>query len=77
MRIKPIFKKIIGCFFALASLQQALAQPLACQLNKSSKITAPIYNSPENLRSDTFNVLKYTINLEIGDVSNPVLKGNT
>ena len=77
MRIKAIFKKIIGCFFALASLQQALAQPLACQLNKSSKITAPIYNSPENLRSDTFNVLKYTINLEIGDVSNPVLKGNT
>src|SRR4051812_37588856 len=36
----------------------------------------PYYNS-ENLRSDTFNILKYTISLEIGDVNNPVITGNT
>jgi aminopeptidase N len=43
--------------------------------NKSSAI--PIYNSPENLRSDTFNILKYTINLEIGNSSTQNILGNT
>lgn len=36
-----------------------------------------IYYSAENLRSDTFNILKYTIDLEIGTTSSPNIKGNT
>jgi aminopeptidase N len=51
-------------FFVFASLL-VHAQP-----------SPPYYNS-ENLRSDTFNILKYTISLEIGDQNNPVIGGNT
>ena len=36
-----------------------------------------IYYSSENLRSDTFNVLKYTINLEVGNTGNNLIAGNT
>ena len=41
------------------------------------KAQSPLYYNAENLRSDTFDVLKYTINLEVGNSSNKLLKGNT
>ncbi len=36
-----------------------------------------LYYNAENHRSDTFDVLKYTINLEVGNSINKLLKGNT
>ena len=53
------------------------AQIKGCQSNKSSGITTPLYYSPENLRSDTFDIIKYTINLDITDFANQKIKGNT
>jgi Peptidase family M1 domain/Secretion system C-terminal sorting domain/Peptidase M1 N-terminal domain len=54
------------------------AQVINCQGHKqASASSAPIYNSPENLRSDTIDVLKYTINLDITDFTNQKIKGNT
>lgn len=56
----------------------AFAQDFSCQKLKSAAITnAPPYFSAENLRSDTFNVFKYFINLEIGNATNKLLKGYT
>jgi len=48
-----------------------------CLLTMEIKSQTSLYYNAENLRSDTFNVLKYTINLEVGNTGNPVLKGNT
>jgi hypothetical protein len=50
---------------------------LICIATVSGAQPSPPYYNAENLRSDTFNILKYTISLEIGDVNNPVIAGNT
>lgn len=53
-------------------------QVLNCQTLKASGIsTPPIYFSSENLRSDTMDIIKYTINLDITDFINKKIKGNT
>lgn len=75
---KIIFnRRVIVCFFILQSLLITKAQTIGCQALKRAQTTAAIYYSPENLRSDTFDILKYTINLEIGNSSNQQLSGNT
>ena len=54
------------------------SQTINCQSLKMSGITtSPIYYSPENFRSDTIDILKYTINLDITDFTNQKIKGNT
>ena len=54
------------------------AQVKNCQSShKISATTTSIYYSPENLRSDTFDIIKYTINLDITDFANQKIKGNT
>lgn len=53
------------------------AQTFGCQAAKNNQSQASIYYAAENLRSDTFDILKYTINLEIGTTSNPQIAGNT
>ena len=61
------------CFlFLLASIK---SQTISCQNSKINQV--PIYNSLENLRSDTFDILKYKINLEIGNTTNQQISGNT
>ena len=55
----------------------SFAQVKNCQSHKSSAATSSIYYSPENLRSDTFDIIKYTINLDITDFANQKIKGNT
>lgn len=52
------------------------AQKMNCQSNKASGVTSSIYYSPENLKSDTIDILKYTINLDITDFTNKKIKGN-
>jgi aminopeptidase N len=55
----------------------SFAQVKNCQSHKSSATTSSIYYSPENLRSDTFDIIKYTISLDITDFANQKIKGNT
>ena len=60
------------------SLARNIAQTKNCQnLKNLGSKAAPIYYSPENLRSDTIDILKYTINLEIIDFVNKKISGNT
>lgn len=53
------------------------SQSLSCQHNKTAGVTTSLYISPENLRSDTIDIIKYTINLDITDFANQKIKGNT
>ena len=71
-------KKVISsliCIVAFASFSNAQT----CQLNKNHH--AVDLNSKEmrasNLRSDTIDVLNYTINLNITDFTNATIAGNT
>ncbi|MBI3521369.1 MAG: T9SS type A sorting domain-containing protein [Bacteroidetes bacterium] len=54
-----------------------MSQTLNCQTHKSSLATSSLYYSPENHRSDTIDIIKYTINLDITDFANQKIKGNT
>lgn len=62
-------------FLLLCNLSRA--QITNCQLHKSAAVASSMYYSAENLRSDTIDVLKYTINLDITDFANQKIKGNT
>ena len=57
-------------------LSSYLSAQITCQQTKQAA-AASIYVSPENLRSDTFNILKYTIALTIGNSSNQQIAGYT
>lgn len=65
---------IVFLFFVIAGRAQTKH---TCQSLKTLQTSASIYYSPENLRSDTMDVLKYTINLDITDFANQTIKGNT
>jgi len=69
---KALLLAIIGCWGV-----SAYAQEPGCQKMKSQLSALSLYNSPENLRSDTINILKYTINLDITDFTGKIIKGNT
>lgn len=66
---------LLASFLSLNTLAQNAH--VGCQYNKNLQSSVPIYYSPENLRSDTFDILKYTINLEIGNTLNKQIFGNT
>jgi hypothetical protein len=53
------------------------AQVPTCQQNKSAQSLASIYYSAENLRSDTIDVLKYTINVDLTDFVTDTIRCNT
>lgn len=53
------------------------AQINTCQQNKQSQALASIYYSAENLRSDTIDILKYTINADITDFVTDTIRCNT
>jgi hypothetical protein len=77
MRIKQTVQLFIISLVSGYNLSLLQAQTYGCQAGKNSQAQPPIYYCAENLRSDTFNVLKYTINLEIGNTSNKLISGNT
>lgn len=52
------------------------AQVKTCQQAKAAQ-TYTLYYSPENHRSDTIDVIRYTINLDITDFAGQTIKGNT
>lgn len=68
--------RLLFFILMLRSAGYLQAQNYGCQNCKSAQ-TQAIYYSAENLRSDTFDVLKYTINLEIGNSANHQIGGNT
>lgn len=70
MRLKNTI--FLLCFATLSS-----AQVNTCQHSKGSSLPPGLYYNSENLRSDTINILKYTINLEIGNSFTKLISGNT
>lgn len=53
------------------------SQSLSCQHQKAMNVATPIYNSPENRRSDTIDILNYTISLDIRNYTGQTIAGNT
>jgi aminopeptidase N len=60
-------KKHLLLVILLISVMRLASQVGTCQQYKSAKNMASIYYSAENLRSDTFDILKYTINADLTD----------
>lgn len=73
MKLINTFPLIV--FLLLCNVSRS--QVINCQSHKSAASVSSLYYSPENLRSDTIDVLKYTINLDITDFANQKIKGNT
>ena len=68
---------LIHLFSTLSLFSISLsAQVNLCQAGKAAS-AASVYYSAENLRSDTFNILKYVINLEAGDATSLLIGGST
>lgn len=70
-------KKCFYIVFLFLSFGLINAQPAGCQKIKSAQATYSLYYSQENLRSDTIDILKYTINLDITDFTTDTIRGNT
>jgi hypothetical protein len=77
MRIKKRFSHVLFLAFLLFSVQGLKSQVMGCQHSKNMLLPPGLYYSAENLRSDTFDILKYTINLEIGNATTKLIRGNT
>lgn len=75
--MKTSKNKFFLLLLILVMQQARVSAQASCQHVKAAQNTASLYYSPENLRSDTFDILKYTINLDITDYTNKVIKGNT
>lgn len=73
MKLHFLFSYIL-VFLSFNCIQ---AQEISCQSAKKTATTASLYPCVENLRSDTIDVLKYTINLDITDFAGKTIKGNT
>ena len=73
--MKSIYSLLFIVF--LMNYTTFIGQVKSCQSNKSLAVASSIYYSSENLRSDTFDIIKYTINLDITDFANQKIKGNT
>ncbi len=67
-------RRLLFILFLGAWFYKGLGQN-PCQLGKSAQ--AALYYNSENKRSDTFNILKYTIRLELGSTQLPQIAGNT
>ncbi len=68
---------IFLCILFLFNIEKTTSQNINCQSHKASATASSIYYSAENLRSDTIDIIKYTINLDITDFANQKIKGNT
>ncbi|MBS1634968.1 MAG: T9SS type A sorting domain-containing protein [Bacteroidetes bacterium] len=71
-----LFKKFWLIVF-LTSQVAFFAQVNTCQSAKKAAQTYTLYYSQANHRSDTIDILKYTINLDITDFAGQTFKGNT
>lgn len=64
---------LLGCIFSFTGK----AQSPSCQKGKSANGITSLYYCASNLRSDTMDILKYTINLNITDFATDTIRGNT
>lgn len=72
-----MFRAFFLSLFSLMLINLTVAQDISCQSHKSGAFATPPYYCAENLRSDTFNIFKYWIDLEIGNTTNKFIKGST
>lgn len=71
-------KSLSLSIFVLLVCEICLAQQTtSCQYNKLSQVNPIILTAAENKRSDTADILKYTVSLDITDFTTKVIKGNT
>lgn len=68
-----LFIVILINFFTSFSIK---GQDISCQKLKNATSLPGLYYSQENLRSDTIDVLKYTVNLNITDFITDTIRGN-
>lgn len=72
-----VLRFLFSFIIVLLDVMPSGAQQLNCQINKKSTGTSALYYSVENHRSDTIDIIKYTINLDISDFSGKTIAGNT
>jgi len=75
--MKSIKNKVLLVILLITAGHFLKAQVSTCQQNKSAQIMAPIYYSPENLRSDTIDVSKYSISVNITEFVTDTICCNT
>ncbi|HEY1038129.1 MAG TPA: hypothetical protein VGF30_01915, partial [Bacteroidia bacterium] len=68
---KILFVTLLMCSWAMAQL------PSNCQLLKQHLPGISVQTAPENLRSDTADILNYTVSLQITDFAGQTISGNT
>jgi aminopeptidase N len=69
-------KKTLVLLLALSGILKAQQLP-TCQLFKQHLPNPSVFTAPENLRSDTADILQYTISLNITDFAGQTISGNT
>jgi aminopeptidase N len=74
--MKRIEKSLLLVILAVLDFSLG-AQVNTCQHNKQAQVLAPIYPCQENLRSDTIDILKYTITADITDFVTDTIRCNT
>ncbi|MBA3663414.1 MAG: T9SS type A sorting domain-containing protein [Bacteroidetes bacterium] len=77
MRIKLSIVRCLVAVLLQGMFTFTQAQVAGCQAGKNALLLPPLYYNADNLRSDTFDILKYTINLEIGNATTKLIAGNT
>jgi len=77
MRIKKYFLHALSILALIFQSVQLKAQGYSCQHMKNAVASPSLYYNAENKRSDTIDIVKYTINLEIGNSVNKLIQGNT
>jgi hypothetical protein len=76
--LKQPFYSFCGVLILFFQFTFLSAQTSHCQIMKRTHSAPPgLYPNTENLRSDTVDILKYTINLEIGNATNKWINGST
>ncbi|HQQ95290.1 MAG TPA: M1 family aminopeptidase [Bacteroidia bacterium] len=69
--------KLKICLTGLAVFSLLRMYPQAHHFAEARFTSSPLYSNAENTRSDTMNILKYSIALEIGNSNNKFIKGYT
>ena len=69
-------KKLFSALFFLLCISYYAQQHINCQALKNGSVNH-VMTAPANLRSDTADILKYTVSLDVTDFAGSTIKGNT
>jgi hypothetical protein len=75
--MKMVKNRVVLVILLFVASFKGLGQVATCQQFKTAKNAASIYYSAENLRSDTIDIVKYTINVNITDFVTDTIRCNT